>query len=135
MISFSVWTRSPRSTPVTSACRCGRSAMVEKSVTLGLFKLGSFGRSHAPTTSAASASATCLMLMALLPCERMGVRVWVRGAISEVQGEREEEAARGRIGREVLAAIDVLVPERSEEHTSELQSPMYLVCRLLLEKK
>src|SRR5437764_9716755 len=28
-----------------------------------------------------------------------------------------------------------LGPDRSEEHTSELQSPMYLVCRLLLEKK
>ena len=27
------------------------------------------------------------------------------------------------------------VVPRSEEHTSELQSPMYLVCRLLLEKK
>src|SRR5437764_9422456 len=27
------------------------------------------------------------------------------------------------------------LPVRSEEHTSELQSPMYLVCRLLLEKK
>src|ERR1017187_6809364 len=27
------------------------------------------------------------------------------------------------------------IPSRSEEHTSELQSPMYLVCRLLLEKK
>src|SRR5437762_11755024 len=27
------------------------------------------------------------------------------------------------------------LPWRSEEHTSELQSPMYLVCRLLLEKK
>src|SRR5437762_3659765 len=26
------------------------------------------------------------------------------------------------------------VNNRSEEHTSELQSPMYLVCRLLLEK-
>src|SRR5258707_10409481 len=25
--------------------------------------------------------------------------------------------------------------DRSEEHTSELQSPQYLVCRLLLEKK
>src|SRR5437879_8605352 len=25
--------------------------------------------------------------------------------------------------------------QRSEEHTSELQSPLYLVCRLLLEKK
>src|SRR5437762_5895560 len=33
-------------------------------------------------------------------------------------------------------AEDVLVSlPRSEEHTSELQSPMYLVCRLLLEKK
>src|SRR5438876_3036297 len=27
------------------------------------------------------------------------------------------------------------VLERSEEHTSELQSPVHLVCRLLLEKK
>src|SRR3712207_4242690 len=27
------------------------------------------------------------------------------------------------------------IPERSEEHTSELQSSQYLVCRLLLEKK
>src|SRR3712207_7553748 len=32
-------------------------------------------------------------------------------------------------------ARDVLVPPRSEEHTSELQSRQYLVCRLLLEKK
>src|SRR5688500_19322617 len=30
---------------------------------------------------------------------------------------------------------DPLVPVRSEEHTSELQSPCKLVCRLLLEKK
>src|SRR5687767_15496939 len=29
----------------------------------------------------------------------------------------------------------LLVPSRSEEHTSELQSLAYLVCRLLLEKK
>src|SRR5690348_18219209 len=28
-----------------------------------------------------------------------------------------------------------MLPERSEEHTSELQSPVHLVCRLLLEKK
>src|SRR5690348_18114590 len=27
------------------------------------------------------------------------------------------------------------LPQRSEEHTSELQSPVHLVCRLLLEKK
>src|SRR3712207_6871636 len=29
----------------------------------------------------------------------------------------------------------VALPPRSEEHTSELQSRQYLVCRLLLEKK
>src|SRR5437764_7928643 len=32
-------------------------------------------------------------------------------------------------------ARSVWALNRSEEHTSELQSPMYLVCRLLLEKK
>src|SRR5258708_24115014 len=30
--------------------------------------------------------------------------------------------------------ISIYSPERSEEHTSELQSPDHLVCRLLLEK-
>src|SRR5208337_5632300 len=33
------------------------------------------------------------------------------------------------------ATWDSAAKSRSEEHTSELQSPMYLVCRLLLEKK
>src|SRR5437762_7250288 len=33
------------------------------------------------------------------------------------------------------AARRLRAKPRSEEHTSELQSPMYLVCRLLLEKK
>src|SRR3712207_8118756 len=32
-------------------------------------------------------------------------------------------------------ALPKLSPDRSEEHTSELQSRQYLVCRLLLEKK
>src|SRR3712207_6882695 len=34
-----------------------------------------------------------------------------------------------------IARALVLNPRRSEEHTSELQSRQYLVCRLLLEKK
>src|SRR6266487_6190053 len=33
------------------------------------------------------------------------------------------------------AAISGATHARSEEHTSELQSPVHLVCRLLLEKK
>src|SRR3712207_7317674 len=36
----------------------------------------------------------------------------------------------------VVAALEEVLPTlRSEEHTSELQSRQYLVCRLLLEKK
>src|SRR5205823_6881799 len=34
-----------------------------------------------------------------------------------------------------LSVTSCIVPVRSEEHTSELQSLAYLVCRLLLEKK
>src|SRR5437762_7909555 len=34
-----------------------------------------------------------------------------------------------------LIFAKIVLSNRSEEHTSELQSPMYLVCRLLLEKK
>src|SRR5688500_3142680 len=34
-----------------------------------------------------------------------------------------------------VSLITKLLPKRSEEHTSELQSPCNLVCRLLLEKK
>src|SRR2546425_4983184 len=36
--------------------------------------------------------------------------------------------------RQILIAPEIS-PARSEEHTSELQSLAYLVCRLLLEKK
>src|SRR3712207_9290063 len=48
----------------------------------------------------------------------------------------EERQARGEVV-DVEPARDLLldVGERSEEHTSELQSRQYLVCRLLLEKK
>src|SRR3712207_8411740 len=44
------------------------------------------------------------------------------------------------VARRVAAALELLelalqLRRRSEEHTSELQSRQYLVCRLLLEKK
>src|SRR3712207_8754098 len=39
-----------------------------------------------------------------------------------------------RVRQECRATVGV-VGNRSEEHTSELQSRQYLVCRLLLEKK
>src|SRR2546422_5121477 len=39
------------------------------------------------------------------------------------------------LGGEPLADLDEQLGLRSEEHTSELQSRLHLVCRLLLEKK
>src|SRR5437763_11913087 len=44
-----------------------------------------------------------------------------------------ESVSRG--GADIIVRINRPWRQRSEEHTSELQSPMYLVCRLLLEKK
>src|SRR3712207_7135044 len=35
----------------------------------------------------------------------------------------------------IMTIVILVFGERSEEHTSELQSRQYLVCRLLLEKK
>src|SRR5690348_17885936 len=65
-----------------------------------------------------------------------------RGARAFV-GRRARDAARPRIvvaplrRRRALSALprDARAGPRSEEHTSELQSPVHLVCRLLLEKK
>src|SRR3712207_8609745 len=52
----------------------------------------------------------------------------VRGQVAVVVNSRLECGFDGYFATRVLAL-------RSEEHTSELQSRQYLVCRLLLEKK
>src|SRR5258707_9673857 len=57
----------------------------------------------------------------------------VEGA-RQVAGAREREV-KGGIGRALVRRDGVRDADRSEEHTSELQSRQYLVCRLLLEKK
>src|SRR5256885_5337944 len=50
---------------------------------------------------------------------------------------RTNHAGRRRDGvdQEDAGCVAGSTPSRSEEHTSELQSPCNLVCRLLLEKK
>src|SRR5256885_9869169 len=57
---------------------------------------------------------------ALLGREARGGQQLGRPAHDEVKAEHHREERQ---------------PDRSEEHTSELQSPCNLVCRLLLEKK
>src|SRR2546425_2862478 len=56
---------------------------------------------------------------------------WIIGVDDRLDGLFQHVVGLG-VGRD-HAEVDVL--ERSEEHTSELQSLAYLVCRLLLEKK
>src|SRR3712207_7860989 len=47
---------------------------------------------------------------------------------------RPDELGLGRGRKLVVHPADAALRARSEEHTSELQSRQYLVCRLLLEK-
>src|SRR5258708_11243357 len=67
-------------------------------------------------TKSPACAGLLLMLIAKISARRPGQTGWRRGI---VRGEWER--AHGGL--------------RSEEHTSELQSPDHLVCRLLLEKK
>src|SRR5690348_17906532 len=67
-------------------------------------------------------------------------------SLASLQGQGQPPCVRGAL-RSALPTSPVESPEhpetelilssfgRSEEHTSELQSPVHLVCRLLLEKK
>src|SRR2546425_6054751 len=51
-------------------------------------------------------------------------------ALGRMLGDKDAEK-----GNRVMQAMLQMKKLRSEEHTSELQSLAYLVCRLLLEKK
>src|SRR3712207_7861727 len=69
---------------------------------------------------------TSLRLFSRAPCTR--IRSWLSAACS----------AGGCVSvlvAELIVSPSVRRARRSEEHTSELQSRQYLVCRLLLEKK
>src|SRR5436309_8654943 len=60
---------------------------------------------------------------------------WPLGRSRRVRLAPGRQSARRLGARGRADARDVPAPERSEEHTSELQSRENLVCRLLLEKK
>src|SRR5258708_13327244 len=66
-------------------------------------------------------------------------RSWINALVLSAGGTVITDTTAGRNAKITIdspagqAAAGVI--ERSEEHTSELQSPDHLVCRLLLEKK
>src|SRR2546425_5563155 len=75
-------------------------------------------------------------------CPRAGrlgapARAAVRGLLSAARHRRGRLGGADRAGPDAAQALpgEPRREDRSEEHTSELQSLAYLVCRLLLEKK
>src|SRR5690348_17883228 len=58
----------------------------------------------------------------------------MRRIVGKLAGKGLAEGANG-IVNDGAARRRTIIHDRSEEHTSELQSPVHLVCRLLLEKK
>src|SRR5690348_6970683 len=79
---------------------------------------------EARTGASKPGARTDFELVAILPCDAQSFR-----DNSEVKNKRAFDTLLGR------CAYTIELDGRSEEHTSELQSPVHLVCRLLLEKK
>src|SRR2546422_1231427 len=91
-------------------------------------------------TTDSSAASTVTRNYRYMCCAALGLGL---GATKEHSLQRSvtEEQQRPRpnaaqpTGRPFFFALTALLAPRSEEHTSELQSRLHLVCRLLLEKK
>src|SRR5690348_17510127 len=85
-----------------------------------------------------------LFTLFMLAVYRIGFHVPIPGVNQEAfeqlfqKQQQGGETAAGRIAQYVSLFSGGSLSQstvRSEEHTSELQSPVHLVCRLLLEKK
>src|SRR5438876_9277879 len=74
---------------------------------------------------------------ATLAVEQRSTKGSTENAPLLAEGKIDIGLATGEVTHEALAGIGRPPAnlKRSEEHTSELQSPVHLVCRLLLEKK
>src|SRR3712207_7665058 len=83
---------------------------------------------------------TTLFRSSVLQKEQRGTGAAVRVALEALEGEEEGvllvvNGDGPLISDRTLGELVERHRSRSEEHTSELQSRQYLVCRLLLEKK
>src|SRR5205823_6933177 len=92
-----------------------------------------------PPTSTLFPYTTLFRSRQILPIFKFGEEMRLAMADPTDQKTVDEVAARTglQVNRALALAsnINELLDHRSEEHTSELQSLAYLVCRLLLEKK
>src|SRR3712207_8806192 len=56
-------------------------------------------------------------------------------SVGIIEADMDPDDRRAQYARDITYVSNKELVFRSEEHTSELQSRQYLVCRLLLEKK
>src|SRR5437762_8721948 len=96
-------------------------------------KPGGLSSQYVPPTKPAAASTAVHMYPRLSAC--IGSSSSRAFTSSTPMIEATSPKARATRGNSINPTTCAGLKTRSEEHTSELQSPMYLVCRLLLEKK
>src|SRR5690348_17847919 len=101
--------------------------MIRRPPTSTLFPYTTLFRSYSQELSRTECALRCALI------ERRGTPLPSGLATSQGKAPPDEQGgARAGAGALTAPSGD---RERSEEHTSELQSPVHLVCRLLLEKK
>src|SRR3712207_7958108 len=72
--------------------------------------------------------------LTIVECKRYARRVGIRDVEAFITKIQDVQANKG-VMVSTVGFDEGARAQRSEEHTSELQSRQYLVCRLLLEKK
>src|SRR5438876_2316707 len=125
-------TRSPGSTSSATSASANRVTRSESSLYVSPCRSPSSDSQSAAATSGVRSAQRCTQFQA-----RLSLPPTNHVAHS---GPRERSTTRSH-GRENSSPMSSIAAGqnhsgfRSEEHTSELQSPVHLVCRLLLEKK
>src|SRR5947209_2531854 len=120
--------RTPRRRPRQRATKCAPASFAERALRKRIRE----ERAQGPASLARGADGDDLEVEPELG-EQLAARAARRGGRVDLGGDHDalelsRPGGHGRTHRHPLGA-------RSEEHTSELQSRQYLVCRLLLEKK
>src|SRR5690348_17959281 len=96
--------------------------------------VASIDRTSSPARAAAAAESAAAARAMLSARARAFARLSACAAAIESARRLASSAESGPVATGV-GVVSGFLPQRSEEHTSELQSPVHLVCRLLLEKK
>src|SRR5947208_7937714 len=81
------------------------------------------------------AGVTALSAACLSPVPSSFPPEMAASSVIQISASGRRALRSSRISGQKLRSLITVMSGRSEEHTSELQSPDHLVCRLLLEKK